>query len=271
MGGDGKLGVSNTGHPGASLNGSQIPQHVAIIMDGNGRWAQSRGLERIEGHQAGAHAVRKIVEECRRLGIKYLTLFSFSTENWQRDPKEVSSLMELFAQYLNSELETLKKNGVRLTAIGDLARLPESVKKLLSRDIAETEENAELTLVLAMSYGAREEIVAAARSLAEEVETGKLRAADITAEKFAKSLWSRDIPDPDLLIRTSGEMRVSNFLLYQIAYAEIIVRDEFWPDFNEERLRECLADYSRRERRFGLTSEQLAKDRSQTRECRETT
>lgn len=226
-------------------------------MDGNGRWAKQRGLERIEGHKAGADSVRRIVRECRRLGVRYLTLFSFSTENWQRSSDEVSGLMELFRVYLNSELPTLVDNGIRLRAIGDLARLPFSVRSVLHRDIERTKQNTELQLVLAVSYGGREEIVAATRKLAKRAAEKKISADDITADDFARALWTDDIPDPDLLIRTSGEMRISNFLLWQLAYAEIVVTPALWPDFNEAEFQACLDEYARRERRFGLTSEQI--------------
>lgn len=234
------------------------PQHVAIIMDGNGRWANARGLARIEGHQAGAVSVRKIVEETRRQGIRYLTLFSFSSENWGRQAAEVEGLMSLFKQYLESELDGLNKNGIRLRALGDLDRLPASVKDALARDLNETEKNIGLDLILAVSYGSRDEIVSAARKLATEVRDGSIDVNDIDKASFARALWTSDIPDPDLLIRTSGEMRISNFLLYQLAYAEIVVAPELWPDFHEESYLRCLDEYSQRERRYGLTSEQIA-------------
>ena len=233
------------------------PEHVAIIMDGNGRWAKSRDLARIEGHQAGAISVRKIVEETRRQGIRYLTLFSFSSENWGREAKEVEGLMSLFTQYLESELDGLNKNGIRLRALGDLDRLPESVRVALARDLNQTENNIGLDLILAVSYGSRDEIVSAAKNLATQVRDGKIDVNDINKETFARALWTGDIPDPDLLIRTSGEMRISNFLLYQLAYTEIIVAPELWPDFHEESYLRCLDEYSQRERRYGLSSEQL--------------
>lgn len=234
------------------------PEHVAIIMDGNGRWAKSRGLARIEGHQAGAISVRKIVEETRRQGIRYLTLFSFSSENWGREAAEVEGLMSLFTQYLESELDGLNKNGIRLRALGDLERLPESVRVALARDLNQTEKNIGLDLILAVSYGSRDEIVSAAKKIATQVRDGKMDVNDINKETFARSLWTSEIPDPDLLIRTSGEMRISNFLLYQLAYTEIIVAPELWPDFDETSYIRCLDDYSKRERRYGLASEQIA-------------
>lgn len=234
-----------------------VPRHVAIIMDGNGRWAQSRGLERIEGHSAGSRSVRAVVEECGRLGIRYLTLFSFSTENWGRPAAEVDALMRLFQLHLDSELPELKKNGVRLRAVGDLERLPPNIRASLQRDIDETAENTGLDLILAISYGAREEIVHATRKLAAQVARRELAAEEITEEHFREALWTGDIPDPDLLIRSSGEMRLSNFLLWQVAYAEIVVAPELWPDFNGEVFRRCLDEYSGRKRRFGLTGEQI--------------
>lgn len=233
------------------------PRHVAIIMDGNGRWAGKQGLARIEGHKAGARSVRCIVEECCRVGVRYLTLFSFSTENWNRSTEEVGGLMELFRQYLESELGTMMENGVRLRAIGDLERLPLVVRTLLKRDIEKSKENTRLDLVLAVSYGGREEIVATCKRLCSEVQKGKLSVQDITPELFAASLWTKDIPDPDLLIRTSGEERISNFLLYQLAYSEIVITPEYWPDFDAAAFGRALAEYASRERRFGLTAEQI--------------
>lgn len=230
-------------------------------MDGNGRWAQGRGLERIEGHRAGAISVRKLVEESIRLGVRYVTLFSFSTENWGRSKDEVSGLMKLFKQYLDSELDELLKRGVRLRAIGDLDRLPFPVRAALRRDVERTSGNTRLDLILAVSYGGREEIVHAARGIAERVLAGDLSVEQIGLEQFEQHLWTKDIPDPDLLIRTSGEQRISNFLLWQLAYAEIVVAPELWPDFREEAYQRCLLEYQSRERRFGLTREQLQNHR----------
>lgn len=240
-----------------------VPQHVAIIMDGNGRWAKQRGLPRLEGHKAGAQAVQKVVEAARKRGVRYLTLFGFSTENWNRGAAEVSGLMALFLRYLNSELEKLLKNEIRLRAVGALDRLPPEVLEALERNVELTKEKKALDLVLAVSYGGREDIVSSARSLAEEVKAGRLLPEEIDTERFSSHLWTRGIPDPDLLIRTSGELRISNFLLWQLAYAEIVVRPEFWPDFNETLFDLCLEEYAGRERRFGLTSEQIreAQDR----------
>jgi len=235
----------------------KIPRHVAIIMDGNGRWAEARGLKRLEGHRAGAQSLRKVVEECRRQGVRYLTVFSFSSENWGRAKEEVEGLMGLFRQYLESELKTLLDNGIRLRAIGDLERLPLPVRALLNRDIEKTKTNEDLDLILAVSYGAIDEIVGAAKKLATLARDKKLNPSEIDADVFRSALYTHDIPDPDLLIRTSGEMRISNFLLFQLAYAEIVVAPELWPEFDEAALLRCFEDYGRRERRFGLTSPQL--------------
>ena len=191
------------------------------------------------------------------MGVQYLTLFSFSLENWGRPQDEVRGLMDLFVQYLDSERKTLLENGIRLTAVGDLDRLPEKVRGLLTRDIGETSTNTDMTLILALSYGSRQEIVEAARRLAEQAVRGEISPDQITPELFASRLWTAGVPDPDLLIRTSGEMRISNFLLFQLAYAELIVVDDLWPDFDGARFRACIDEYQQRERRFGLTTEQL--------------
>lgn len=234
-----------------------VPKHVAIIMDGNGRWAKSRGLPRVEGHRIGAQSVRAVVEEARRQGVRYLTLFSFSTENWNRPKTEVSALMKLFAKYLESEFETLAKNGVRLRAIGDLDRLPGAVKVKLDKIVEKTAHLDGLDLILALSYGSRLEIVEAAKSLAGDVLAGKIDIKDIDEAALSSRLYAADVPDPDLLIRTSGENRISNFLLWQLAYSEIVVTQDYWPDFRAEQFRACLKDFAARERRFGKTSEQL--------------
>ncbi len=236
-----------------------LPKHVAVIMDGNGRWARQRHLPRIEGHRAGAKTVRMVVEESRRLGIQYLTLFTFSTENWNRPPDEVSALMKLLEGYLRSELAKLIDNGIRLRAVGDLSKLPPSSRDMLLENIAKTENLDGMQLVLAISYGSREEIAAAARKLAERVKNNTLDPDGIDPEVFAGALYAPDIPDPDLLIRTSGELRISNFLLWQLAYTEIIVTPLFWPEFSKGEFHRCLQEYGRRERRFGLTGEQIAR------------
>jgi undecaprenyl diphosphate synthase len=236
---------------------NKIPRHVAIIMDGNGRWARDRGRSRLDGHRAGAKRVRDVVEACAERGVRYLTLFSFSSENWNRSRDEVNALMKLFRRYLDSELESLTGNNIRLRAVGDLSRLPFTVQEALTRDIERTKGNDGLDLILAISYGGREEIVNAARTLARQVQDGEIAPEEITEERFSSSLWTRDIPDPDLLIRSSGEMRISNFLLWQLAYSEIVVIPEYWPEFDETILQRCLDEYAGRERRFGLTSEQV--------------
>lgn len=235
----------------------RLPRHVAVIMDGNGRWAQRRLLPRVEGHRAGAKSVRTVVEECRRRGIRYLTLFAFSTENWNRPADEVSSLMRLFVHYLDSELELLLQNGIRLRAMGDLSRLPPGVREVLDRNAARTEEMTGLDLILAVSYGGRDEIVAAARRLAAAARAGELSPDEITAATFARELYLPDVPDPDLLIRTSEESRISNFMLWQLAYAEIVVTPTLWPDFTAAEFSRCLEAYAGRKRRFGLTAEQV--------------
>lgn len=233
------------------------PKHIAIIMDGNGRWATEKGLERVAGHEKGATNVRKIVEACHNRGVKYLTLFSFSTENWKRSKDEVSSLMKLFKVYLDNELPDLQKNNIRLKAIGDLSKLPFALRSALKKTISATSNNTGITLVLAISYGGREEIVAAAKKLATDVASGKKKIKDIDVDEFSSALWTEEIPDPDLLIRTSGEMRISNFLLWQLAYSEIYVCEKNWPDFSAEELDKAILHFSKRERRFGLTTEQL--------------
>lgn len=235
-----------------------LPRHVAVIMDGNGRWAKARHLPRVEGHRQGARTVREIVEESRRLGIRYLTLFAFSTENWQRPEDEVSALMKLFLRFLESELETLLKNGIRLRAIGDLNRLPEAVRALLDRSQENTKQMQGMDLILAVSYGAREEIVHATRKISEAVLAGQIKPSEINEALIAKNLYAPEVPDPDLLIRTSNESRISNFLLWQLAYAEIVVTSALWPEFSVADYHNCLNEYRRRDRRFGLTSEQIA-------------
>ncbi len=250
--------ASKSKHSPASTAAPKVlPKHVAIIMDGNGRWARKRFLPRIEGHRNGAKSVRMVVEESRRLGIRYLTLFTFSTENWRRPEQEVGGLMHLFVQHLESELDLLLKNGVRLRAMGDLSRLPESVRSLLERNEERTKDLDGMDLILAVSYGGREEIVRAARKLASEARAGTLDPDTITEETFSGGMYLADVPDPDLLIRTSDENRISNFLLWQLAYSEIVVSPLFWPEFSKEEFMRCLHDYAGRNRRFGLTQEQL--------------
>ncbi len=225
-------------------------------MDGNGRWAQRRGLNRNEGHKRGKDAVRAVVETSREIGLQYLTLYSFSSENWQRPANEVRALMSLLHRYLRTELQRMMKKNIRLRAVGNLSRLPLVVRKALEKVIFATRNNDGLTVVLAISYGAREEIVAAARALATAVREGRITPEEIDEKRFAQQLWTEDIPDPDLLIRTGKEFRLSNFLLWQLAYTEIYVTDTLWPDFGRDEFLRALADYQGRERRFGRTAEQ---------------
>lgn len=229
----------------------EVPRHVAIIMDGNGRWAKERGLPRLEGHRAGAESVREVMEACIELGVEYLTLYAFSSENWSRPATEVGALMGLLDRFLDEKAKDLDRQNVRLLAIGQLDRLPAKTRALVERIQARTAHHTTMTLVLALSYGGREEIVAATRSLAEDAVAGKISPSDIDAELFASRLQTAGIPDPDLLVRTSGEMRVSNFLLWQISYAEIVIVKKFWPDFRQGDLFETVKEYQRRHRRFG--------------------
>ncbi|MEY3895458.1 MAG: hypothetical protein RLZZ214_977 [Verrucomicrobiota bacterium] len=229
----------------------EIPRHVAIIMDGNGRWAKERGFPRLEGHRAGAESVREVMEACIELGVEYLTLYAFSSENWSRPATEVGALMGLLDRFLDEKAKDLDRQNVRLLAIGQLDRLPVKTRALIERIKARTANNTTMTLVLALSYGGREEIVTAARSLATDAVEGKISPSDIDAELFASRLQTAGIPDPDLLVRTSGEMRVSNFLLWQISYAEIVIVKKFWPDFRQGDLFESVQEYQRRHRRFG--------------------
>jgi undecaprenyl diphosphate synthase len=233
----------------------RLPRHVAIIMDGNGRWAQQRGLSRIEGHKRGKDSVRAVVETSRRLGIAYLSLFAFSTENWLRPRREVNALMSLLRRYLRTELAKMMKNEIRLQVIGDIKRLPSILQRDLQTVIAATRNNRRMTVVLAVSYGGREDVVQAARALACAVRDGRLNADAIDETVFGGYLNTAGIPDPDLLIRTSGEMRISNFFLWQSAYSEIYVTDTLWPDFREPQFLEALAHYQQRERRFGRLTE----------------
>ncbi len=243
------------------LDLQRLPQHVAVIMDGNGRWAQQRGLSRIEGHKRGKDSVRAVVEASRRLGIKYLSLFAFSTENWNRPRREVTALMGLLRRYLRSELRKMMRNEIRLRAIGDLRRLPTVLQEDLQATIEATKDNQRMTVVLAVSYSGRDDIVQAARTLARDVRQGRVKPEEIDEAAFGGYLYTADIPDPDLLIRTSGEMRISNFFLWQSAYTEIYVTDTLWPDFREPQFLEALAQFQQRERRFGRVSEQAERER----------
>jgi undecaprenyl diphosphate synthase len=228
-----------------------LPRHVAIIMDGNGRWAKERSLPRVEGHRAGAESARIIIRTAGELGIKYLTLYAFSVENWNRPKDEVDALMKYLVHYLKSETPELNKNNVRLEVIGQIYRLPEVVQEHLQKSIDVLSKNNGLTLIMALSYGGRTEIVDAVRGIAQQVKAGKLDPADITEQVFARHLYTRNVPDPDVLIRTSGEMRVSNFLLWQISYTELVVTQTLWPDFRKPQFYEALEEYNRRHRRFG--------------------
>ena len=229
----------------------EIPQHIAIIMDGNGRWAAARNLPRREGHRAGAESVEECLKACGDLGVKFLTLYAFSSENWKRPEAEVTALMALLAHFLKEKTSSLMRNNIRLQVIGHLARLPERNRKQLRESIAKTANNDGLTLVVALSYGAREEIVDAAKKLMKEAKAGTIQPDDLDAETFSRYLYTAAIPDPDLLIRTSGECRVSNFLLWQISYAEIVITETLWPDFRKPHLEDAIAEYQRRHRRFG--------------------
>lgn len=236
------------------LDPAKIPLHIAIIMDGNGRWAQKRLLNRIRGHEKGAETVRMAVRTCREIGVQYLTLYAFSTENWQRPEREIKALMGLLNKFLAEETPEMLENNIRLNAIGQLERLPEDVRQALSSVMEATRLNDGMWLNLALSYGGRAEIAAAARRMAEAVEKNAIEASDITPERLGRELYTAGMPDPELLIRTSGEYRVSNFLLWQIAYAEIYVTPTLWPDLTRDELMRIIRDFQKRERRFGRLS-----------------
>jgi len=244
----------------AKIELNNLPLHIAIIMDGNGRWAKNKGKLRIFGHENGVKSVRDTVEGAAELGVKYLTLYAFSTENWNRPKREVKALMRLLVGALNNELKTLKKNNIRLSAIGDLQSLEPSVYKQLMTTINETSNNTRMTLTLALSYSSRWEIVNAAKKIAEMTKRNEISIDEITQDTFIENLETSKFPDPELLIRTSGEYRVSNFLLWQIAYAELYFTPKLWPDFRKEDLYTAIIDYQNRERRFGKTSEQIYND-----------
>ena len=240
-----------------TIDKTRLPRHVAVIMDGNGRWAKSRNLDRTEGHVEGVNTVRKITEIASEIGIEYLTLYTFSTENWNRPKYEVDALMNLIVVAIERETPDLIKNNVRLTAIGDWSRMPDFACERLRKCIDDTSHCTGLTLVLALSYSARWEIVDAVKRLAQAVAEGTVKADDINESVIASNLTTGNIPDPDLLIRTGGEMRISNFLLWQIAYSELYFTEKYWPDFSKDDFVEAILDYQRRERRFGNTSEQV--------------
>ncbi|WP_345947852.1 MULTISPECIES: isoprenyl transferase [unclassified Mucilaginibacter] len=236
---------------------SRLPEHVAIIMDGNGRWAKGKGKLRVFGHHNGVVSVRDVVEGAGELGVKYLTLYTFSAENWNRPSFEVTAIMELLIATINKEIKKLMSNNVKLNAIGDLEMLPGKCHRELKSAIEKTSGNTGLVLTLALSYSSRRELTQAAQNIAQQVQAGTLKPEDVTEEVFAKNLYTHNLPDPELLIRTSGEYRISNYLLWQIAYAELYFTDKLWPDFRREDLYEAILDYQKRERRFGKTSEQV--------------
>ena len=235
-----------------------LPRHIAIVMDGNGRWAQGQGRERTAGHQSGLNPVRTVVEECVRLGVGVLTLFAFSSENWSRPADEVTSLMNLFCDALDEELPRLHKNGVRLSFIGDVAALEARLRERIARATAATAANTRLRLQVAVSYGGRQDILAAARRVAAACERGELRSAELTEQEFARGLALAGLPDPDLFIRTGGEQRISNFLLWNLAYAELYFTETLWPDFSAADFELALRHFAGRERRFGLTAAQVS-------------
>ncbi|MBY0244327.1 MAG: isoprenyl transferase [Sphingobacteriaceae bacterium] len=235
----------------------KLPQHIAIIMDGNGRWAESQGEFRSFGHEMGVLSIKDVIEGCVEIGVKYLTVYAFSTENWNRPVEEVNALMELLVTTINNEAETLKQNKIRLNAIGNISSLPQKCIDELNETMRETSLNSNCTLTLALSYSAKWEITEAAKKIAAKVQNNELNLEAINEDTFAKELSTADMPDPELMIRTSGEHRISNFMLWQIAYTEFYFTDKLWPDFRKEDLFEAIVDYQKRERRFGKTSQQL--------------
>jgi len=240
-----------------SIKTGNIPQHVAIIMDGNGRWAKQKGEERVVGHISGVESVREALKAATECGVKYLTLYAFSTENWNRPKEEVDALMDLLVNTIAREFSKLDENNIRLRAIGDIERLPASCKEALQNAIGKTKNNSTINLILALNYSARWEITKAVKEISEKVKNGKLDSENINEQTVSDHLSTKDIPDPELLIRTSGEYRISNFLLWQCAYAEFYFTKTFWPDFKKENFYEAIADFQKRERRFGMVSEQL--------------
>ena len=240
-----------------TINTNNLPKHLAIIMDGNGRWAKKQGLIRALGHESGTKAVRQVVESCAKLGIENLTLYAFSTENWNRPKMEVDALMNILVNALKKELPTLINNSIRLNTIGNIDQLPSKAQKKLLEVIEQTKDNKKMVLTLALSYGSREEIINAVKTISEKIKTDQLTIADISESTINEHLYTHDLPDVDLVIRTSGEQRISNFLLWQLAYAELYFTDVLWPDFREKDLHEAIISYQKRERRFGKTSEQV--------------
>ena len=240
------------------INKDKIPQHIAIIMDGNGRWARQRNMERVFGHREGLAAVRRVIEAASQIGVPYLTLYTFSTENWSRPAEEVKALMALMVKAVADETDDLVKNNVRVKTIGDIARLPQETKDALDDCLQRTSACTRSTVVLALSYSSKWEITEAVKAIASDVKSDKIKEADITEDLVGRYLSTKDIPNPDLLIRTGGEFRLSNFLLWQTAYSELYFTDQLWPDFNDESLCKAIIDYQNRERRFGKTSEQVS-------------
>jgi undecaprenyl diphosphate synthase len=241
------------------LDPEKLPNHIAIIMDGNGRWAKSKGKPRTFGHKHAVTSVREAAEAAAELGVKYLTLYAFSTENWNRPKFEVDALMHLLLQTINKETKTLNKNNIRLNAVGNLGSLPESIYKQLAQTMRDTSHNDRMTLTLALSYGSRWEILEAVKTIAQDYSDKKIGLEDINVDLFSRTLPSYPLPEPELMIRTSGEYRVSNFLLWQIAYSELFFSQKYWPDFRKEDLYEAIWNFQQRERRFGKTSDQLKK------------
>jgi undecaprenyl diphosphate synthase len=244
----------------ALKNSGEIPKHIAIIMDGNGRWAKKRGLPRVAGHKRGVDTVEEIVEACAEIGVKYLTLYTFSTENWKRPKDEVSTLMRLLLNSLRDKVNELNNNNIRLTTIGDTDSLPTEVQKQLNSSIEQTKKNNKMVLNLALSYSGRWELLEAIKKIAKDSSKGQLKIDDIDENLISKQLTTKNMPDPELVIRTSGEFRVSNFLLWQIAYSEFIITETFWPDFSRNDLYKAIQEFQKRERRFGKVSEQIKKN-----------
>ena len=240
-----------------TVENAAVPRHIAIIMDGNGRWANNRGSLRVVGHKAGVDSVREITEACVEIGVQYLTLYAFSTENWNRPKTEVTALMSILIRALRKETARLNKNNIRLVAIGQIDRMPENIRRELQEAIESTKNNDRMMLCLALSYSGRWDITEALKKLADKVQRGELDPADITDDTISANLSTANIPDPDLIIRTSGEYRISNFLLWQLAYSELVITDTYWPDFRRPQLIQAIESYQKRERRFGKTSDQI--------------
>jgi len=236
---------------------NRLPKHIATIMDGNGRWAKSKGKVRVFGHKNGVKAVREITEGCAELGVPYLTLYAFSTENWQRPKLEVNALMSLLVSTIDSEIKTLQDNNIRLQTIGDISRLPDKTRKSLLQGIEDTKNNTRMTLILALNYSSRWELTQGMKRIAEKVSANELKPSDINEQVISEHLATKGIPDPELMIRTSGELRISNYLLWQLAYAELYFTEVLWPDFRKENLYQAILDFQGRERRFGKTGEQV--------------